>query len=164
MSQSSDHVGDVNAPREAPPTEAQSSHSGFKRVTGRRLHQITDPLEPMQIPPESRSRTRADGGCDELYRVNFAGAITRAEIHRLLELLLDTVREGGDVGIVALTKVEVLEPDVLEYRFWCRKPDAGRQRLMRSLWQRLHAVHAIRNVDGIPYPSLVDSSPACTAP
>jgi hypothetical protein len=120
------------------------------------LRRLSDSLDDLQIPPKSRYRWRADGNRDETFRVNFVGGLTPAEMVQLVDLLLAVVHEGAELGIAALTKVEFLEPDTCEYRYLGVSNPSDRVLKMVELWQRMHQIHPIRNVDGIPYPWLTD--------
>lgn len=103
------------------------------------------------LPPKSRFRPRADGGVDETYRVNFIGALTPDDMRQVLDLLLRYVSENADVGVVALTKVEFLEPDTCDIRYWCAGSSKPRVNRAFGLWYRLHRIHQISTVDGKPY-------------
>jgi hypothetical protein len=108
-------------------------------------------LDDAQIPPDSRFRRRVDDGRDETYRINFVNGLTPQEMEDIVKVLLIVSDEGRSVGIVALTKVEFIEPDTCEYRFWCEYSDFGRVNKMFETWIRIHQVHRIRNIDGVPY-------------
>lgn len=104
------------------------------------------------LPPLSKYRQRLDGGIDETTRVNFEGALTSLEMREIGRLLLDAVTESGDAGLVVLTRMEFLEPDTCEFRYWTErrdKPQMWQLTLVRlELIRRLEHVHRIRDVDG----------------
>jgi hypothetical protein len=110
--------------------------------------------DDLQIPPESRYRERADGNRDETFRVNFVGPLTPTEMQQIAELLLAAVHGGADLGILALTRLEFLEPDTCDYRYLCSTHRDERVFKMFELWQRMSQIHRIRNIDGIAYPWL----------
>ena len=118
------------------------------------LRKLTDPLDEYQIPPASQYRWRADGRRDETFRMNFIGALTPDQMRQIHTLLLQVLDESADLGFIALTKVEFIEPDTCDYRYVGEGVHSGRTTAMIELWWRVHAVHPIRNVDGIPYPWL----------
>lgn len=109
-------------------------------------------MNQYQIPPEARYRWRADGGKDELIRVNFVGALSPAEMMHIWDLLMSVVSESDlTLGYAALTKVEFIEPDTCEYRFWCTNNHMGRVARTWETWYHINRIHPIRNVDNIPY-------------
>src|SRR5262245_41388351 len=116
------------------------------------LRKLTDPLDEYQIPPDSQYRWRADGKRDEMFRINFIGTVTPTEMRQIFTLLLNVLDNGAELGFIALTKVEFIEPDTFDYRYVGEGVHSGRTTEMLDLWWRIHTVHPIRNVDGIPYP------------
>ncbi len=116
--------------------------------------------ETIRLTPASRYKLRVDGGRDETFRVNFMGGLNAREMHALIESLLSTLDEQPEVGLIALTKVEFIEPDTLEYRFWSGKPEGARLDRMFEMWQRMSQIHPIYTIDGIRYPWLVSSDHA----
>jgi len=110
--------------------------------------------EDIVVPPRSRIRQRFDGGRDLTFRVNFQVALSAASMHRICALLLDAVNAGAAVGIVALTKVEIIEPDTCEYRYWAVSAHDEQITLMHDLWLRINEVAPIGDVDGVRYPWL----------
>ena len=104
------------------------------------------------LPPLSKYRQRLDGGVDETTRVNFEGTLTPLEMREIVSLLLEAVTESGDAGLVALTRLEFLEPDTCEFRYWTERRDKAQMwqlTLVRlELIRRLERVHKIRDVDG----------------
>jgi hypothetical protein len=121
---------------------------------GKRQEGRHDEYAPKDIllPPLSNSRQRLDGGVDETTRVNFEGALTPLEMREIARLLLETVMESGDTGLVALTRMEFLEPDTCEFRYWTERRDKAQMwqlTLARlELIRRLERIHKIRDVDG----------------
>lgn len=135
--------------------ESDSPEAGKPTFDARRIDQPSPPDDrSIRLTPESRYRYRVDGGRDETFRVNFMGGLTAHEMSTLVEMLLNTLDQQPDVGLVALTKVEFIEPDTLEYRFWSAKPEGTRLDRMFELWQRMSQVHPIYTVDGVRYPWL----------
>lgn len=86
--------------------------------------------------------------------MNFVGPLKADEMRQLLDLLLRVLDESVELGMMALTKVEFVEPDTLEYRYWCGTFSNTRVNKMYELWSRMNQIHPVRNVDGIPYPWL----------
>ncbi len=132
---------------------ARQAHASRLRFQGGR--------RSIQLPPQSRYRRRADGGTDETFRVNFIDRLDAVDMRRVAELLFAVAEEGKDAGIVALTKLEFIEPDTCEYRYWCADLNKDRVKVMFGLWHRMHQLHAISTIDGVPYtPSDRDISKA----
>lgn len=134
------------------------SHSHARRIPAPDT-QTTDQAsstwaETVHLTPESRFRPRVDGGRDETFRVNFVGGLNADEMRALVKLLLEIQDQQPDVGLIALTKVEFIEPDTLEYRYWSGKPHGARLDRMFELWQSMNLIHPIYTVDGIQYPWL----------
>lgn len=102
-----------------------------------------------QTPPMSRFRQRSDGGVDRTHRVNFFGALTPEEMRFIVSLLLDAVSDEEIVGHIALTKIEFIEPDTCEYRFWCEQYSGAQTTGAIAIWTRLNQIHPVRNVDGL---------------
>lgn len=119
----------------------------------------SSPLDgTIRLTPESRFRQRIDGGRDEMFRINFYGRLGADEMRALAELLLNVLDQQPPVGLIALTKMEFIEPDTLEFRFWSGKPDGARLDRMFELWHRMSQIHPILSVDGIHYPWLGPTS------
>jgi hypothetical protein len=108
-------------------------------------------VEDIHLTARSRYRRRADGGTDTTYRINFRGALTPDEMRRITEALLQTVDEGAEFGITALTKVEFLEPDTCDVRYWVGGHHSDVLNVFFGLWYRLHAIHTVSDVDGVRY-------------
>src|SRR5215468_8858467 len=90
------------------------------------MRKLTDPLDEYQVPPDSQYRRRADGKRDETFRINFIGALTPAQMRQIHALLLQVLDEGAELGFIALTKVEFIEPDTCEYRYIGEGVHSGR--------------------------------------
>ncbi len=110
-------------------------------------------LEGIQVSPEYRFRKRGDGGVDIAFRIHFLARLTPNEMRRITEMLLAIPDQFTDAGFQALTKVEFLEPDTCDYRYWCREENSEQLARMYELWDKLNKhVHLINNVDGVHYP------------
>lgn len=109
-------------------------------------------ISNVQLPPRSRFRARADGGRDATYRINFKRPLTPEAIQQIYQVLLEFWLSGRERGIVALTKVEFIEPDTCEYRFWFSTNDDSIVTAMFELSHRIHLIEAIYTIDGIRYP------------
>jgi hypothetical protein len=116
-----------------------------------------DVWNEVPLPTESRYQLRADGNREEMFRVNFVGAVVPAEMREIGALLLDIVNESADIGILALTKLEFLEPDACDYRYLCIGRNGERVHKMYKLWSRMNEIHRIRNIDGLSYDWLLRS-------
>lgn len=104
------------------------------------------------VEPGARYRKRADGGMDETYRIQFVHALTEQHMRKIAELLLALPVEAAEYGFTALTKLEFLEPDICDYRFWCAHFHSDRLAASWGLWARIHQeVCPIYSVDGVRY-------------
>lgn len=104
------------------------------------------------VTPAARYRKRADGGMDESYRIQFASALTEQHMRAIGQLLLAMPVEQAHFGFTALTRLEFLEPDICDYRFWCAQFHSDRLVATWGLWQRIHyEVCPIYSVDGARY-------------
>lgn len=118
----------------------------------------------IQKAPMSRRRSRADGGLDYTTRVNFVGSISPGEMRHMTQLLVNLLEEGEPLGLIALTKIEFIEPDTCEYRYWWRPPTSAEVfghdliAFQYGAWSRLNMIHKIHNVDGVVYWWLRDQS------
>ena len=107
------------------------------------------------ITPASRYRKRADGGMDESFRIQFAQPLTPEQMRDIANILLTMPEIGAEFGFTALTKLEFLEPDICDYRFWCAQYHSDRLVATWGLWQKIHRdVCAIYSVDGVRYSTL----------
>jgi hypothetical protein len=88
------------------------------------------------------------------FRIHFLGDLARDHMRRIVRLLQEVADTGGDVGIVALTKVEFIEPDTCEFRYWATPVDEAQITRMHELWSSIDRVQAIHDVDGVRYPWL----------
>jgi hypothetical protein len=108
-------------------------------------------LEDIHLTASSRYRRRADGGTDTIFRFNFRGPLMPDEMRRITEALLQTVDEGAEYGITALTKVEFLEPDTCDVRYWVGDQHSDVVNVFMGLWHRLHTIHPLLDVDGVQW-------------
>ena len=97
----------------------------------------------------SRFRRRADGGTDVSFRYNFRGPLTPDEMRCIVEALLQKVDEGAEFGITALTKVEFLEPDTCDVRYWVGGHHSDVLNVFFGLEYRLYTIHPLLDVDGV---------------
>jgi hypothetical protein len=72
-------------------------------------------------------------------------------MRRIGETLLQTMNEGAEYGITALTKVEFLEPDTCDVRFWVGGHHSDVLNVFIGLWYRLHTIHPLADVDGVEW-------------
>jgi len=112
------------------------------------------PIDPSLIidgPPMSSVQWRRDGGIDRISRINFLGEITAEEMHRIILLLVSSLDKGASAGFVALTKVEFIEPDTCEYRYWTARAGDDVAAMIEHIWRRINDIHPVRNIDGTRY-------------
>ena len=105
-------------------------------------------LDDIHLTASSRCRRRADGGTDTIFRFNFRGPLAPDEMRCIVEALLQTVDEGAEYGITALTKVEFVEPDTCDVRYWVGGQHSDVLNVFFGLWYRLHTIHPLSDVDG----------------
>lgn len=108
------------------------------------------------VAPGARYRKRTDGGMDESFRIQFVKPLTEQHMRAIAKLLLAMPDEAAEYGFTALTKLEFLEPDVCDYRFWCARFHSDRLVATWGLWLRIHKdVCSIYAVDGVRYSFLL---------
>src|SRR5690349_16432518 len=104
------------------------------------------------VTPGASHRKRADGGMDETHRIQFVQALTEQHMREIARRLLAMPEEAAKFGFTALTKLEFLEPDICDYRFWCAQFHSDRLVAHWELWARIHnEVCPVYSVDGIRY-------------
>lgn len=103
------------------------------------------------VTPASRYRRRADGGYDETYRLTFIDQLEPAQLRAIVDILVNAPSVHPDVGILALTKIEFLEPDTCDVRYWCTGSPKQRVNSMLGIWSRISRVSRIGSVDTLPY-------------
>lgn len=104
------------------------------------------------VTPGASNRKRADGGMDETHRIQFVHGLTEQHMREIARRLLAVPEEAAKFGFTALTKLEFLEPDICDYRFWCAQFDSDRPAAHWELWARIHnEVCPVYSVDGARY-------------
>jgi hypothetical protein len=108
----------------------------------------------MTLPPKSRHRPRADGGVDETTRVDFVRPLSPAQVRLITLQVFNVVEENHErAGLVALTKIEFIEPDTCELRIWCRNASRDeineRVKVMLGLIHLIDRISMVASIDGI---------------
>ena len=110
-----------------------------------------EPLTVTNSSPRSSLRRRLDGGADWTWRINFLDALDSSQLRRIVHLLTSFVDEETSKGVLALTKYEFIEPDTLEYRYWCERVDDLVMQSMAALTYQIHLIQHVQNANGVRY-------------
>src|SRR5690349_16067093 len=138
---------DDSQPPEAE-TEAENKSPGKRTVKQVDLYQDIE----IYVTPGASHRKRADGGMDETHRIQFVHGLTEQHMREIARRLLAIPEEAARFGFTALTKLEFLEPDICDYRFWCTQFHSDRPAAHWELWARIHnEVCPVYSVDGVRY-------------
>jgi hypothetical protein len=133
-----------------PEAEGENESTGRRMVKQADFYQAKD-IE-IYVTPGASNRKRADGGMDETHRIQFVHALTEQHMCEIARRLLAMPEEAARFGFTALTKLEFLEPDICDYRFWCAKFHSDRLAAHWELWARIHnEICPVYSVDGVRY-------------
>src|SRR5690242_5447714 len=97
-----------------PEAEGENESTGRRMVKQADFYQAKD-IE-IYVTPGASNRKRADGGMVETHRIQFVHALTEQHMCEIARRLLAMPEEAARFGFTALTKLEILEPDICDYR------------------------------------------------
>ena len=122
--------GDEAALQRKPSGEER--HAGCRKPRFNNAAHFSAPLSDYPGP-----EPMATGKCSS--RLIFTDALTRSSWANC-PASLSPGREGSEIGILALTKVEFIEPDICDYRYWYWGPSDEVVKRLFEVWFQINLI------------------------